>query len=38
LLLAFGILAPVAADLSSTLPIAFIGVLGGLTLIRALQS
>jgi benzoate membrane transport protein len=38
LLLAFGILAPVAADLSSTLPIAFIGVLGGLALIRALQS
>jgi benzoate membrane transport protein len=38
LLLAFGILAPVAVDLSSTLPIAFIGVLGGLALIRALQS
>jgi benzoate membrane transport protein len=38
LLLAFGILAPVASDLSSTLPIAFIGVLGGLALIRALQS
>lgn len=38
LLLAFGIFAPVAADLSSTLPIAFIGVLGGLALIRTLQS
>ena len=37
LLLAFGILAPVAADLSATLPVAFIGVLGGLALIRALQ-
>jgi len=29
---------PVAADLSSTLPIAFIGVLGGLALLRALQN
>jgi len=38
LFLAFGIFAPVAADLSSTLPIAFIGVLGGLALLRALQS
>ncbi len=38
LLLVFGILAPAAVDLSSTLPIAFIGVLGGLALIRALQS
>jgi benzoate membrane transport protein len=33
----FGILAPVAASLSSAIPIAFIGVLGGLALIRALQ-
>jgi benzoate membrane transport protein len=38
LFVAFGIFAPVAADLSSTLPIAFIGVLGGLALLRALQS
>jgi predicted benzoate:H+ symporter BenE len=38
LFLVFGILAPVAADLSSTLPITFIAVLGGLALIRALQS
>jgi benzoate membrane transport protein len=37
LLLAFGALAPVAADLGSSLPVAFIGVLGGLALIRALQ-
>jgi len=37
LMLVFGILAPVAVDLSVTLPIAFIGVLGGLALIRALQ-
>jgi benzoate membrane transport protein len=33
----FGVLAPVAAGLSSAIPIAFIGVLGGLALIRALQ-
>jgi benzoate membrane transport protein len=38
LFMAFGILAPLAADLSSALPLAFIGVLGGLALIRALQS
>ena len=38
LFLAFGIFAPVAADISSALPIAFIGVLGGLALLRALQS
>jgi benzoate membrane transport protein len=38
LFLAFGIFAPVAADLSSTLPIALIDVLGGLALLRALQS
>jgi benzoate membrane transport protein len=33
----FGVLAPVAASLSSAIPIAFISVLGGLALIRALQ-
>jgi benzoate membrane transport protein len=38
LMLAFGVLAPVAVNISSTLPIAFISVLGGLALIRALQS
>jgi len=38
LFLVFGILAPVAVGLSSTLPIAFIGGLGGLALFRALQS
>ena len=38
LFLAFDVLAPVAVGLSSTLPIAFIGVLGGLALFRALQS
>jgi benzoate membrane transport protein len=38
LLLVFGILAPVAANLGSALPMAFIGVLGGLALVRALQS
>jgi hypothetical protein len=30
LLLVFGILAPIAAGFGSTLPVAFIGVLGGL--------
>jgi benzoate membrane transport protein len=34
----FGILAPIVAALSSVVPTAFIGVLGGLALIRALQS
>jgi benzoate membrane transport protein len=34
----FGVLAPVAAGFSPAVPIAFIGVLGGLALIRALQS
>ncbi len=38
LFLVFGILAPVAVGLSSTLPVAFIAVLGGLALFRALQS
>jgi benzoate membrane transport protein len=38
LFVGFGVLAPVAVGLSSTLPIAFIGVLGGLALLRALQS
>lgn len=38
LFVGFGILAPVAVGLGSTLPIAFIGVLGGLALLRALQS
>ena len=38
LFLAVGILAPVAVGLSSMLPIAFIGVLGGLALFRVLQS
>jgi benzoate membrane transport protein len=38
LLLVFGVLAPVAVDLSAVVPMAFIGVLGGLALIRALQS
>jgi benzoate membrane transport protein len=37
LLRAVGLLAPVAADVSSALSIAFIGVLGGLALFRALQ-
>jgi benzoate membrane transport protein len=38
LLLVFGIVAPVAVDLGSTLPIALIGVLGGIALLRALQN
>jgi benzoate membrane transport protein len=38
LFVGFGIVAPVAVGLSSTLPIAFIGVLGGVALLRALQS
>jgi benzoate membrane transport protein len=33
----FGVLAPVAASVSAAIPLAFIGVLGGLALIRALQ-
>jgi benzoate membrane transport protein len=33
----FGVLAPVAAGLGSAIPGAFIGVLGGLALIRVLQ-
>lgn len=37
LFVVFGVLAPVAASLSSSIPMAFIGVLGGLALIRALQ-
>jgi predicted benzoate:H+ symporter BenE len=38
LFVGFGIVAPVAVGLSSTLPIAFIGVLGGLALLPALQN
>jgi benzoate membrane transport protein len=37
LMLGFGLLAPLATGLGSVLPAAFIGVLGGLALIRALQ-
>ena len=38
LFVAFGILAPAVVGLASTLPASFIGVLGGLALLRALQS
>jgi benzoate membrane transport protein len=38
LFLVFGVLAPVAVGLSATLPVAFIGVLGGLALFHALRS
>jgi benzoate membrane transport protein len=38
LFVAFGIFAPAVVGLTSTLPAAFIGVLGGLALLRALQS
>ena len=38
LFLMFGVLAPVAVGLSVTLPVAFIGVLGGVALFHALQS
>ena len=37
LMVAFGIVAPMAASLSLTLPAAFIGVLGGLAILRVLQ-
>jgi Benzoate membrane transport protein len=38
LFVAFGIFAPAVVGLASTLPASFIGVLGGLALLRALQS
>jgi len=38
LFVAFGIFAPTVVGLASTLPASFIGVLGGLALLRALQS
>jgi benzoate membrane transport protein len=38
LFLVFGVVAPFAAGLSATLPVAFIGVLGGLALFHALRS
>jgi benzoate membrane transport protein len=38
LFLVFGVLAPFAVGLSATLPVAFIGVLGGLALFHALRS
>ena len=38
LFLVFGVLAPFAAGLGATLPVAFIGVLGGLALFHALRS
>jgi benzoate membrane transport protein len=38
LMLAFGLLAPMATQLGLALPVAFIGVLGGLALLRVLQA
>ena len=38
LFVAFGIFAPAVVGLASTLPASFIGVLGGLALLRALQN